>query len=72
MSILLFSRTKLSKKYEQEILSIINFFLLIFESILEQVFISKNSIFLKFFLNDNDIFFKSQKNLIFLFLSIKI
>ena len=72
MSILLFSRTKFSKKYEQEILSIINFFLLIFESILEQVFISKNSIFLKFFLNDNDIFFKSQKNLIFLFLSIKI
>ena len=59
------------KKIEQELSSIINFFFLIPKSILAQALISKNFIFLKLFLKDEDIFFDSQKNLIFRSLSIK-
>ena len=52
-------------------LSIINFFCLIFDKILLTKFISTNWTELKYFLKDGDILFKSQKNLISLFLFIK-
>ena len=60
------------KKIEQELRSIINFFSLIPKRVLAQSLISINFIFLKLFPKDEDIFFKLQKNLIFLSLSIKI
>ena len=60
------------KRIEQELLSIINFLFLIPTSVLAQTLISKNFIFLKLFLRDEDIFFKSQKNLTFPSLSINV
>jgi len=45
---------------------------ILFDKKLAQVLISKNSIFLKCLLKEDEIFLKSQKNFIFLFLSIRI
>ena len=61
-----------SKSIEQLFLSTMNFFLLILARNSLVKLISINLIFLNSFFNKLDTFFKSQKTVIFSFLSIKI
>ena len=56
---------------EQVSLSIINFFFLIFKRLLSINLISTKLIFLRYLFNDKGIFLRSQNNLMFLYLSIK-
>ena len=61
-----------SKYIEHEFLSIINFLFSILERVSPINSILINSILLKFFLKDEEIFLTSQKTFTFLYLSIKI